>query len=109
MKLCFALLTAFIGAPFHAWVQSLFQTKERYAAISFSHAVGSQLGGLMVPLSLWAWKNTNSVFAVYVILMVLAFVALVSLCYQYRVRKHQKEYKKLSPYGCIEQTQTSQT
>ena len=88
MKFCFALITAWFVAPFHAWAQSLFHTKERYTAISFGYSIGSQIGGLMVPLSLWAWKHTNSLAAIYSILMFCAIIALLALYYERRVEKY---------------------
>jgi MFS transporter, MHS family, proline/betaine transporter len=97
MKLCFALITAWFGAPFHAWIQSLFLTRERYAAISFSYAIGHQLGGLMVPLSLWSWKHTHSFFAIYSILIFWSAVALTALYYQrYLAKKDQAQQTLIS-------------
>jgi MFS transporter, MHS family, proline/betaine transporter len=88
MKMCFAVITAWFVSPFHAWAQSLFHTKERYTAISFSYSIGSQLGGFMVPLSLWAWKQTHSLSAIYYILMFWAIIALIALYFERRAEKH---------------------
>ncbi len=89
MKSCFAIITAWFIAPFHAWAQSMFHTKERYTAISFGYSIGSQIGGLMVPFSLWVWKNTGSLVAIYAILMFFATIALISLFYENRAQKHE--------------------
>lgn len=90
MKMSFSVINAWFVAPFHAWIQSLFHTKERYTAISFSYSVGYQLGGLVVPLSLFMWKKTSSLASIYLIVMFWALVAMISLYYE-RVytKKHE--------------------
>lgn len=59
MKLAFALLAAFFVAPFHAWIQDLYDVKSRYQLISLTYSIGAQLGSSTPMLALWAWKTTN--------------------------------------------------
>jgi len=88
MKSCFALLTAWFCAPFYAWMHGLFHTKERYTSISLSHSIGGQLGGFMVPLALWLWKHTESLAAIYGILIFWAIISIISLRYSRFFIKH---------------------
>lgn len=81
MKLGFAILMAWFIAPFSAWMQKLFHTKERYSLISLFFSIGYQIGGLMAPLSLWVWKKSHSFVAIYIILMIFAFFAFNSLLF----------------------------
>lgn len=88
MKFGFALITGCFVAPIHAWMQSLFHTRERYRAISFSYSIGSQLGSMMVPLSLWYWKNYNSFLMIYSALIFWAIVSIIAITYQKKSIKH---------------------
>jgi len=88
MKSCFALLAAWFCAPFYAWMHGLFHTKKRYTAISLSYSIGGQLGGSMVPLSLWLWKNTHTLASIYVPLIVWALIAMMGLIYSSTMKKH---------------------
>lgn len=85
MKLGFAILMAWFIAPFNAWIQQLFHTKERYFLISLFYSIGYQLGGFTAPLSLWVWKSSESFATIYAILMLLSFCALSSVM---SLRKH---------------------
>lgn len=85
MKLGFAILMAWFIAPFNAWIQQLFHTKERYSLISLFYSIGYQLGGFTAPLSLWVWKVSESFAAIYVILMMFSICALSSLLF---LRRH---------------------
>jgi len=89
MKMSFALMIAWFCAPFHAWIQSLFHTKERYTAISFSYSIGAQLGGFMVPVSLYMWKKTESLSAIYLILIFWAVISIVALYFERGLEKHE--------------------
>jgi len=88
MKSCFAILAAWFCAPFYAWMHELFHTKERYTAVSLSYSIGGQLGGSMVPLSLWLWKRTHNLASIYAVLILWALVALVALTYSRSLKKH---------------------
>lgn len=79
MKAIFAFLAGWYVGPFHAWIQDVFTTKERYRAISFCYSIGSQLGNLMMPLGLWIWKETGSYFYLSLPLGVFAILAIISL------------------------------
>jgi MFS family permease len=88
MKASFALLAAWFCAPFYAWMHSLFHTKDRYTSISLSYSLGGQLGGSMVPLTLWLWKYTESLASIYGILIAWASIATISLYYSKYLNKH---------------------
>lgn len=89
MKSCFALLTAWLCSPFYAWMHNLFHTKERYTAISLSFSIGGQLGGFMVPLTLWLWKNTESFASIYGILIFWGAISAISLFSSLFLIKHE--------------------
>ena len=84
MKVIFTILSAWFLAPLHAYTYSLFHVSHRYSLISFAYAIGSQIGGLMVPLCLWTWKNYHIIDTIYIALMVFSLLAAVSL---YHARK----------------------
>ncbi|MCH9690418.1 MAG: MFS transporter, partial [Gammaproteobacteria bacterium] len=88
MKLCFALLTAWLCSPFYAWIHTLFHTKERYTAVSLSFSIGGQLGGFMVPLTIWLWKNTESLASIYGILIFWGVISTISLFSSIFLAKH---------------------
>jgi len=88
MKASFALLTAWFCAPFYAWMHSLFHTKERYTSISLSYSIGGQLGGSMIPLTLWLWKYTENLASIYCVLIAWAVIATTSLYYSKYLNKH---------------------
>jgi len=88
MKACFAILTAWLCSPFYAWMHNLFHTKERYTAISLSFSVGGQLGGFMVPLTLWLWKNSESFASIYGILIFWGVISALSLFFSLFLIKH---------------------
>lgn len=62
MKVIFVVLSAWFVAPFHGWMQSLFQVHERYTFISFSYAVGARIGSCMIPLALYLWNSTQILY-----------------------------------------------
>lgn len=88
MKVIFSLLTSWFCAPFYAYMHSLFHTKIRYTSISLSYSIGGQLGGSMVPLTLWLWKQTQSLAAIYWILIFWGIVASIALIYSYFMMKN---------------------
>lgn len=59
MKTAFAILCAWFVAPYHAWVQELFQPNCRYQFVSLCYSIGSQLGAVTPVLALWIWKATG--------------------------------------------------
>ncbi len=79
MKAMFAIITAWFVGPFHAWIQSLFAIKARYTAVSVSYSIGSQLGGTIPALSLWIWKETDSLLSITFVLLFWATLAFFTL------------------------------
>jgi hypothetical protein len=69
-------------------MHNLFHTKERYTAISLSFSVGGQLGGFMVPLTLWLWKNSESFASIYGILIFWGVISALSLFFSLFLIKH---------------------
>jgi len=79
IRVIFVTLGVSFTAPFHSWAQHLVPASNRYTFISFGYAIGSQLlGGIVTPLSLWIYKQTQVTWlsAIYWVCLAL----LVSTC-----------------------------
>lgn len=79
MKLSFALLTAWFIAPFHAWIQELYDVRSRYQWISLTFALGHQLGSATPVLALWTWKCTGIVQIPSIFIIAWAFLGVISV------------------------------
>ena len=78
-KIIFSLMSAWFIGPFHAWAQELFPVNSRYQLISLSYSIGSQLGSLTPPLSLWLWKQTLVYYIPSVIVIGFSLIGIFSL------------------------------
>lgn len=81
MKLSFVLLVAWFVGPFHAWIQDLYDVRDRCLLISLSYSIGTQLGSTMPVLALWAWKHTGIVQIPAVFIIIWGFFGLASVLY----------------------------
>lgn len=79
MKLCFVLLVAWFIAPFHAWIQDLYDVKNRYQLISLSYSIGIQFGSATPVLALWAWKSTGFIQIPAIFIISWALLGAISL------------------------------
>ncbi len=79
MKLCFVLLVAWFIAPFHAWIQNLYDVKNRYQLISLTYSIGIQFGSATPVLALWAWKSTGLIQIPAVFIIAWALLGTLSL------------------------------
>ncbi|AIL65448.1 Proline/betaine transporter [Rickettsiales bacterium Ac37b] len=81
MKIIFAILSAWFIGPFHAWAQSLCDTKNRYLIISLTYAIGGQIGGVTPAISLVLWKYTHNLLHVAFVLIIWAMIASIAAYY----------------------------
>lgn len=81
MKLAFVVLVAWFIAPFHAWIQDLYDVKSRYQLISLTFSIGMQLGCATPVLALWAWKSTCIIQIPAAFIIVWGFIGIISLLY----------------------------
>lgn len=79
LKLIFVLLVAWFVAPFHAWIQDLYEVGSRYQFISLAFSVGLQLGSATPLLGLWAWKCTGIVQVPALFIILWGCLGIVSL------------------------------
>lgn len=80
IRLGLVIIGVGFSATFHAWSQSLLPLQARYAIISFSYSIGSQiLGGPTASISLWLFKHTEMISSASWYWIVLAVLAACSL------------------------------
>jgi signal transduction histidine kinase/CheY-like chemotaxis protein len=93
-KLIFAFLTALFFAPFHAWIQNLFNINERYRLISLCYSIGSQLGGLMPWVGLWLWHKTKEPELPSVVITISAIIGSIGIIAINKNKKIEDELRK---------------
>ena len=65
VRVALVILGVAFFAPFHAWAQQLILPSCRYAVISFSYALGSQvLGSPTAAIALWCFQKTGMITSV---------------------------------------------
>jgi MHS family proline/betaine transporter-like MFS transporter len=65
VRTAFVLLGVAFSAPFHAWAQQMIPQNCRYAILSLSYALGTQLlGSPTAALSLWCFQKTGLISSV---------------------------------------------
>lgn len=83
IRLGLVIIGVGFSATFHAWSQSLLPLQARYAIISFSYSLGSQIfGGPTASISLWLFKHTEMISSAswyWIVLAVLATCALLKI------------------------------
>jgi MHS family proline/betaine transporter-like MFS transporter len=80
IRLCLVAIGVWLCAPFHAWSQKLVPAPHRYAAVSFSYAIGSQLlGGPTAAISLWLFQKTGLISSISWYWLFLAGLSTVAL------------------------------
>jgi MFS family permease len=80
VRVCLVCIGVAFAAPLHAWAQDLVPKKYRYATISLSYALGSQLlGGPTAAFSLWIYKQTGMVASITWYWIFIAFCAAIAI------------------------------
>lgn len=75
-KAVFATLTAAFIGPFHAWAQSLFQTRQRYKNISTAYSLGKCCSTLLLASSFLVYEQYQSLTSIGIILALCSTLAL---------------------------------
>lgn len=76
VKGCFVILAAAFVGPFHAFSQSLFSVRSRYANISTCYATGKCFSTLTISIGFLLYDKTGTIMPIGLILIVSAFTVI---------------------------------
>ncbi len=79
MKMIFSIIKSAFVAPFHAFMQDMFEVKKRYSMISISYAIGGQIGAFAPAIYMYYWQIGKMVYIVPSILLVTGVLAIIAI------------------------------